>query len=93
MLVNLRARARYASASRTTWRENGGAHRRFSHPVLNLITDRAKEAARASREPNTQAIIESHFHSELKALLLGERFVRAASGLVIILGLMGNVLR
>jgi methyl-accepting chemotaxis protein len=37
-----------------------------------------------------QAIIEHHFQSEHAGLLLAERFIRAATGLVIILGLVGT---
>ena len=50
----------------------------------------AEEAARRSGERNTQAIIEENFQAELGSLLLAERFVRAATGLVIILGLLGT---
>jgi hypothetical protein len=58
--------------------------------VLNNIVRNAGDAARRSSESNTQAIIEDCFQSGLRPLLLGERFVRAATGLVLILGLLGT---
>jgi hypothetical protein len=87
--VNLRVRARYR-ALESDLDENGAPQRGFLHDVLNQIVKAARQAARSSPEPNVQAIVEAHFQSALKPLLLGERFVRAATGLVLILGLMGT---
>jgi hypothetical protein len=87
--VNVWVRLRYAQLA-SDLSKNAGPGGRFSHGVLAHVVATAREAASRSREPNTQAIIEGHFQSELKPLLLGERFVRAATGLVIILGLMGT---
>lgn len=81
-------RGRYAALDRDL-ADNADAPR-FEHRVLNRIVDDAQRAARRSRDVNTQAIIEDGFHAELKPLLLAERFVRAATGLVIILGLLGT---
>jgi hypothetical protein len=84
--ANLTARARYA-------RLQADLERRpppFAHALLNRIIEDALEAARRSGTPNTQAIIEDRFQAELKTLLLAERFVKAATGLVIILGLLGT---
>lgn len=84
--ANLFVRSAYASLQRDLQRDR----ERFAHPLLNHIVDDAVEAARRSGAPNTQAIIEDRFQSELKALLLAERFVKSATGLVIILGLLGT---
>jgi hypothetical protein len=82
--------ARYAAMARDL-RKSRDADEPFAHPVLNRIVRDAKDAARRRpREVNTQAIIEENFQSELGWLLLGERFVRAATGLVLILGLSGT---
>jgi hypothetical protein len=89
VVVNVFARARYARLEEDL-DENGATSRRFLHPVLDDITRRAEEAFKASPEPNTQAIVEDCFQSELRALLLAERFARAVTGLVIILGLLGT---
>ncbi len=63
----------------------------FDSPVLNHIVRAAMEAqARTAGEINTQAIIDQHFQSELRRLLLGERFVKSVTGLLIILGLVGT---
>jgi hypothetical protein len=81
-------RARYAALAQDL--EQNADQPRFRYAVLNRIVEHAERAARRAREVNTQAIIEDAFHAELKALLFGERFVRAATGLVIILGLLGT---
>jgi hypothetical protein len=85
--VNLLVRARYARLERDL--DENAASRRFWTPALNAVVDDARRAAE-SGQPNTQAIIEERFQTGLPALLLGERFVRAATGLVIILGLLGT---
>jgi hypothetical protein len=62
----------------------------FSYPVLRHIVRDATEAFGRSRDVNTQAIIDDCFQSDLRPLLLAERFIRSATGLVIILGLLGT---
>jgi hypothetical protein len=87
--AHLLLRARYAALERDL-RENGEPRPRFSSPVLARIVRRADEAAQRPGERNTQAIIEDGFQTGFAPLLLAERFVRAATGLVIILGLLGT---
>lgn len=82
-------RIRYAALERDLQR-NADPRPSFTHRVLQRIVREAEDAARRSGERNTQAIIEDNFQSELGPLLLAERFVRAATGLVIILGLLGT---
>ena len=89
ILTNFALRARYASLEKDL-RLARGPDETFSHPVLDHIVRDAMDASRRSGETNTQAIIEEHFQSELGGSLLAERFVRAATGLVIILGLLGT---
>jgi hypothetical protein len=86
IVANLRVRARYVSLKRDLDR---GADP-FAHALLNRIVADALTAARSGGPPNTQAIIEERFQSELRTVLLAERFVKAATGLVIILGLLGT---
>ena len=86
--ANLFARARYLALERDL--AENAAHGRFDHPVLGALARDATEAARRARDPNLQAIVEHRFESDLRALLFAERFVRAATGLVIILGLLGT---
>lgn len=62
----------------------------FKHAVLNRIVGDALDATRQSGAASTQAIIEERLQSELRGPMLAERFVRAATGLVIILGLLGT---
>jgi methyl-accepting chemotaxis protein len=88
--ANLFIRARYASMSQDLRKSRTGDEP-FAHPVLNRIVRDARDAARRRpREVNTQAIIEENFQSQLGWLLLGERFIRSATGLVLILGLSGT---
>jgi len=87
--ANLFLRARYASLERDL-QENTRPNQPFLHRALNRIVQDAERAVRHSHEVNTQGIIEEAFQSELKPLLLAERFVKSATGLVIILGLLGT---
>jgi methyl-accepting chemotaxis protein len=87
--ANLFLRARYKSlGAELERRPDPRVH--FTHPVLNRIVRDAREARALSPNVSTQAIVEDGFQSELGALLLAERFVRASTGLVIILGLLGT---
>ncbi|HWO10205.1 MAG TPA: hypothetical protein VNN80_12015 [Polyangiaceae bacterium] len=88
--LNLYIRARYAGLARDI-EDHKRPDRPFTHRVLNRILEDARESKlRHGREANIQAIVEHHVHSELAGLLLGERFIRVAVGLVIILGLVGT---
>jgi hypothetical protein len=87
--LNLFVHARYGALQRDL-QQNGLSEKLSVHPALNRIAREAREAARRSREPNIQAIVEESLQVELRPLLLAERFVRAATGLVIILGLLGT---
>jgi methyl-accepting chemotaxis protein len=65
--------------------------KKSAHPVLQGILGSYKTAARGNQhEVNTQAIIERHFNHDFRSLNVGERFVRAAVSLMIILGLLGT---
>src|SRR5262249_14789189 len=87
--VNLPRRRRHERLRRDL-EDNGPPHRRLPSSLLNDIVPEADEAARNTAEPHAQAIVEDRFQADLKGLLLAERFVRAATGLVIILGLLGT---
>ena len=89
ILANLWLRGRYSSLEKDL-RRSRDADATFSHSVLNHIVRDATEAASRSRETSVQAIIEDRFQSDLRPMLFAERFVRAATGLVIILGLLGT---
>ncbi|HEX8795088.1 MAG TPA: hypothetical protein VF765_29275 [Polyangiaceae bacterium] len=70
--------------------QNGEPRPQFTSPLLRRVIRDADHAARTSSEPNVQAVIEDAFRAELGPLLLAERFVRAATGLVLVLGLLGT---
>jgi methyl-accepting chemotaxis protein len=87
--VSLLLRERYSRMEEDV-RRSPRLRRAFSSPVLARIVRDATEARAHSRELNAQALVEDAVQSELGPLLLAERFVRAATGLVVILGLLGT---
>jgi hypothetical protein len=89
IVANIWLRARYAGLQKDL-QQAQGSEASFANPVLRHIVRDATEAAGRSREVNTQAIIDDCFQSDLRPLLLAERFIRSATGLVIILGLLGT---
>ena len=89
VVAHLFLRARYG-ALRKDLDDHPEPRACFDHPVLNRIVQEAEDDARRSRDANTQAIIEDAFHAELRAWLTLERFVRAATALVLIIGLLGT---
>jgi len=89
IVANFWLRGRYAALEKEIRRAHTD-EAAFSHPVLRHIVRDSNEAAVRSREVNTQAIIDDCFQSDLRPMLLAERFIRGATGLVIILGLLGT---
>jgi hypothetical protein len=87
--INLAAVARYAALG-DDLKRGGTPSEPFQHAVLNRIVRDVESLLVGRRELNAQAIVEDRFQSDLKPLLLAERFVKAATGLVIILGLLGT---
>jgi hypothetical protein len=84
--------ARYANIARELRRHSGDATR-FDAQVLRRIvhdTLTARELRPGDTDINTQAMIERSFDGELRGLLIGERFIKASTGLFIILGLVGT---
>lgn len=80
---------RYAAIEREV-RLRGGSGEAFTHPLLARVVRDARAALqRGGGDINTQAIIEHGLYEELGGSMLAERFVKAANGLVIILGLAG----
>lgn len=90
VLTTLIVRGRYARIARDL-SEKGGVVP-FETTLLRQLVHEVSERARTSLSgpPNVQAILEHHVQQHLRGCLLGERFVRAAVGLVIILGLAGT---
>lgn len=88
--VTLVVRGRYARLEREIERARGLAFK-FEAPVLNRIVAQAEAAQkREVGSVNTQAIVDDCFQAELKGLLIGERFVKSSTGLLIIFGLVGT---
>jgi hypothetical protein len=90
LLTTLGVRARYARIAADLDEKSGVVP--FESRLLRQIVQEVSERARASLSgpPNVQAIIEHNFQQQLRGALLGERFVRSSTGLVIILGLVGT---
>ena len=89
LLATLWLRGRYAAVE-TDVRGADSVEHDFRLPVLRNIARDAISAAGRPGEPNFQAIVEERFAADLRSLLLAERFARGATGLVIILGLLGT---
>lgn len=90
IIVMISCRARYGSLERDL-RSREDISALFKHRVLNRIVREAEDAlAHGSGEVNTQAIVEHNFQRHLKSLMIGERFVKSTTGLLIILGLVGT---
>lgn len=90
VVFTLVARGRYGRLERDL-RRHAQSGPRFEHDLLNRIVDDVRDAtARTGALVNTQAIIEHRFARHLPRLLLAERFVRASTGLFIVLGLVGT---
>ena len=65
--------------------------KRQGHPVLQNVLLSYQTAAKGNHhQVNTQAIIERHFNHDFRSLNLGERYVKSAVSLMIILGLLGT---
>jgi hypothetical protein len=90
LLTTLGVRARYARIAADLDEKSGVVP--FESRLLRQIVQEVSERAQASLSgpPNVQAIIEHNFQQQLRGALLGERFVRSSTGLVIILGLVGT---
>jgi hypothetical protein len=90
IVLTLVIRGRYAALAHDL-SEHSRPDRPFSNRVLTRMLEDARHARHwQGRAADHQASIEQHFQAELGGLLLGERFVRAAPGLVIIFGLVGT---
>ena len=88
--VTVIVRSRYTRLEREIERARGLAFK-FEAPVLNRIVAQAEAAQKRDvGSVNTQAIVDDCFQSELKGLLIGERFVKSSTGLLIIFGLVGT---
>jgi hypothetical protein len=90
LLTTLGVRARYGRLAADLAEKSGVVP--FESRLLRQIVQEVTERARANPggSPNVQAIIEHNFQQQLRGALLGERFVRSSTGLVIILGLVGT---
>lgn len=89
--ATITVRSRYAKISRDFHRNHKLKNPNFSEIVLTKITDDYRKAAESNGpDVNTQAIIEKHFNNEHNTLALGERFVKQANSIMIILGLLGT---
>jgi len=91
LLVTAYVRGRYALLSADVRRNLGQVPPDFRSQTLGQIAREVQQAAvQHSGDVNTQAIIEHNIQSDMGGLLAGERFVKAATGLTIILGLLGT---
>jgi hypothetical protein len=83
-------RARYAGFAAELARHEDSPGSFESAFLARAVRDALAAHRLAGADINTQGLVEQTVQSELRALLIGERFVRSATGLVIILGLVGT---
>lgn len=63
----------------------------FYNDVLNKIVAEYKQVLESKKEDiNTFALVDKYYHTELKWLEFGEKFVSKAISLMIVLGLLGT---
>ena len=87
--ITMWVRARYALIARDLRRGRDNAD--FGSRLVRRAVQGTQDAlATGATEVNTQAIVESAFQAELGGLLVAERFVKSATGLSIIMGLIGT---
>ncbi|SHK10847.1 MotA/TolQ/ExbB proton channel family protein [Paramaledivibacter caminithermalis] len=90
-VVSLVLRKRYFTMLRDLQDDKNKEASIFEHKVFNNIIDDYKLAVKANvKEINTQAIIEKNFNKDLSSMYLGEKFVKRAVSLMIVLGLLGT---
>ncbi len=83
-------RNRYRAMEREL-REHTNPSLPFTSRLLNRIARDVSEAQRrGSGAVDAQIIVENRFQSDVPMLVVGERFVKASTGLAIILGLVGT---
>ena len=87
--INLAVVRRYASIEREL-ATNPDAASAFSSSVLERIVADVRGSGPNGRSAPAQTIVENAFQSELRGMLVAERFVRAVTGILIILGLIGT---
>jgi hypothetical protein len=84
--ITLVSRARYSALHKELRRGDD-----FRSPVLTgIVRDTLESLERGATDLNSQAIIEHNFQKRMAGMLIGERFVKATTGLLIILGLVGT---
>ena len=90
ILLSITIRARYARIERELRRHPGGQAAFDTHVLNRIVSDFESARSLNPSDINSQAIIERRFDSELRGLIVGERFIKASTGLLIILGLVGT---
>ncbi len=90
-MINLLIRKKYAKIQQDLDDRVQRRNEQYESNVLNIIIEDYKSASMGNySEVNTQAIIEKSFNQELRTLNMGERYVKHATSLMIVLGLLGT---
>lgn len=87
-LLTFWIRSRYARLARDLLEHTAGGA--FESNVLNEISREMRDGLRRASDVNTQAIIDHNFQSGLPGLMIGERFLKSCTSLLVILGLVGT---
>lgn len=95
LLMDVFASAKVRSAYKELTRDISNTDNQETGVFQNVVNNAIKEEFNRSnekniKEVNTIAIIEKNVFSELKGVLLWERFIKRSSSLMIVLGLVGT---
>lgn len=89
LVLTAAIRGRYAQIEQDLTQNQGSGA--FHQAVLRRVTSDARQAhASGVSDVGAQVLVERAIYAELGPLLVGERLVRASTGLMIILGLVGT---
>lgn len=90
IMAALLLKAKYARTKKALLDPLAREKGEFDAKIINDILSSFKEANQSKNEVNTLAIIDHNITNQWRSALLGERFLKNAVSLMIILGLMGT---
>ncbi|MDA3844996.1 MAG: hypothetical protein PF505_00435, partial [Vallitaleaceae bacterium] len=90
IMTTLLLKAKYSGLKKELQDKNAREKGVFNSPIINDIVSNFRNANKSKNEVNTLAIIDQNITSQWRMALFGERFLKHAISLMIILGLMGT---
>jgi len=90
IMTTLLLKAKYSGIKKELQDKNAREKGVFNASIINDIVNNFKAANKSKNEVNTLAIIDQNITHQWRMALFGERFLKHAISLMIILGLMGT---